>query len=285
MCGAFAWQVTALATQFNAKLTLLHVEPENRTNNANPKSLANQLSGFSTLIGEQLEPHRVSRKVISGDVAANIIREADSGSADLIMIPSRERRGLRRFFEPPMVERTLRQSRCAVWTVSSNQAASCSQFRNIVCAVDLKSDSARVLKAAARIADQLNGTLSVVHVLPEFDESLLHLAAMHDLPVTFSPEVVKKEIQSMQPSIQNSADIYIEYSDISSGIQRVLRRLNADLLVIGPGRHSGHEGNLGAHVVPLVRSVECPVLVLSKPGVSTIYRPKRDSAALFEAVN
>lgn len=264
MCGAFAWQVTALATRLNANLTLLHVENEAESKDGQPR-VSSQFSGFTSLIGEQMKPHRVSRKMIRGGLAENIIREADSECADLIMIPAQEKRGWRNFLEQPMIEQTLRKSRCAVWTASSNRAATCSQFRNIVCAVDLHADSARILASATHLANRLDATLSVVHVLPEADESLLHLAAMHDLPLNFSPDEIRAEIQKILSVAGDLPEILIEHGSVFSGINRALQRQNADLLVIGPGRFSGISGGLGAHVVPLVRAASCPVLVLRKP--------------------
>ncbi len=283
MCGAFAWQVTALATRLNANLTLLHVQDEEQEKTSKPR-VSGQFSGFTNLIGEQMEPHRVSRKIISGGLAENIISEADSECADLIMIPAQEKRGWRRFLEAPMIEQTLRQSRCAVWTASTNRAAACAQFRNIVCAVDLHADSPRVLASAIHLANRLDATLSVVHVLPEADESLLHLAAMHDLPLTFSDEEIHGEIRRMQPDSQNSPEILIEHGDVSSGIRRALQRQNADLLVIGPGRFSEIPGGLGAHVVPLVRTASCPVLVLRKPESVGGFCLKKGSNVRNEAV-
>lgn len=277
MCGAFAWQVTALASRLNANLTLLHIESEAQNHRRH------QLSDFSALIGEQLAPHRVNRKVIRGDVASNIIHEASLESTDLIMIPSSERRGFRRFFEKPMVEQTLRQSNCAVWTANTYQAASFAQFRNILCAVDLKSDSQRVLSTASQLADQLNANLSVVHVLPELDESLLHFSAMHDLPDIFFEPEVHEEISRMSQG-QNRLETYVEHASVPAGIQRVLNRTNADLLIIGPGRSSGGFGRLGTHVMPLVRSAPCPVLVLGKPSSLDLFRLKTDPTASFEAV-
>jgi nucleotide-binding universal stress UspA family protein len=70
------------------------------------------------------------------------------------------------------------------------------------------------------------------------------------------------------------AEVHITTRDVPAGIKRTLRRLDADLLVIGPGRNSARSDMLGSNVTRLVGAAPCPVVVLEK--ITTGPQPNKD---------
>lgn len=269
MCSAFAWQVAMLVGRLDANLTLLHID---RTRSARDGSAAGaRFADFSHVLSERMRKERMSRMVLAGDVVSNILDRAQSEEIDLIMMPTNSGGGrIRRLLSPSILEKTLRHCSCAVWTANGLYAAVCPQFRNIVCAVDLDSDTSRVVSTAGTLASQLGSHLSIVHVLPPRDESLLHLAASHDLPVVGTETAAMSELTAIRGRLDTLADIYVETGETKSGVENILRKIRADLLVIGPGRHSRETGRLGTNVLPLVHSASCPVLVISKVGATAL---------------
>lgn len=258
ICGAFAWQVMRLTERFDANLTLLHIEKQGKQNSLE----APRFADFTHLFAEQVDKRKFSRMMLAGDVVTNIVDHANTEEVDLIMMPT-EAGGIRQFLSQSKLERTLRNCSCAVWTAKGQHAAACPQFRNIVCAVDLNSDTPRILRTARKLTEQLGGNLFVVHVMPHWDESILHLVAAHDLPAVASGKAAMDTMSSLQQA-GLMAEFQVECDDLIPGAKRLLQRLRADLLVIGPGRGSGKNGRLGTNVLPLIRMAPCPVFVVEK---------------------
>lgn len=227
-------------------------------------SFASQVATVVTRLDAELTVFNMDQAPQQGDLAEQIVNLADAGDVDLIMMAAQEPGIVRRLFGPSTLHKVLRQCRCAVWTAQGPQALAKAKFSKIACAVDLSADSVRVLSAAGTLAKQWNCDLAIVHAMPEMDESLLQLAALNDLPVTLSQKVVRDEVAKLQSLASTSAGLHIETSDVRKGVRRALHRLDADLLVIGPGRNAAKFGASGSNVKTLVRAASCPVLVLEK---------------------
>lgn len=246
-----------LTERFDANLTLLHIEKRDKHTPGGPR-----FADFTHLLGEQVDQRKLSRMTLAGDVVANIVDHANTEDVDLIMMPTGSG-GIRQFLSQSKLEKTLRSCSCAVWTAKGKYAATCPQFRNIVCAVDLNSDTPRILRTARGLTEQLGGNLFVVHIMPHWDESILHLVAANDLPAVASSKSAVETMSSLQHA-SLMAEFQVECDELIPGAKRLLDKLRADLLIIGPGRSSSQTGRLGANVLPLIRMAPCPVLVVEK---------------------
>jgi nucleotide-binding universal stress UspA family protein len=212
----------------------------------------------------ELTLFHVDRCSSKADLAQQIADLCNKANIDIVMMAGQSHGILRRLAGRPILHDVLRKCRCAVWTARGRRALGKSHIRKVACALDLSDDSVRVLCAAKRVAEQWDAGLSIVHAMPEMDESLLQLAALNDLPIALSPDLVRKEVSRLQLIAGTGAELHTATSGVATGVKRILRRLDADLLVIGPGRNAARSGVLGTNVKRLVSAAPCPVLVLEK---------------------
>jgi nucleotide-binding universal stress UspA family protein len=227
-------------------------------------AFSSQVATVVTRLNAELAVFNLDRRPQRDDAARQIADLCDDIDADIVMMAGQTPGIVRRLTGRSVLHEVLRRCRCAVWTAQGRRALGKVQFHKVTCAIDLGKDSARILSAGRHIAEQWGAGLSIVHALPEMDESLLQLAALNDLPVTLSPDLARKEVSRLQLLGGTSAEVHIATSDVAKGVKRVLRSLDADLLVIGPGQNAARSGVLGANVKRLVGAAPCPVLVLGK---------------------
>jgi nucleotide-binding universal stress UspA family protein len=123
----------------------------------------------------------------------------------------------------------------------------------IACAVDLHEDGGRVALDAAFLARTLDARLAMIHALPRLDEGVILFAAGDDLPSTLNENAARRELASICPPSQECPDPLITRGEPPQAIRNALRKLDADLLVVGPGRQPPGEMKLGSHVFDIVR--------------------------------
>jgi universal stress protein A len=124
----------SLARALNARLSILHVVPEDDVrvitairaylqSEVTPEILVNTLyteatKRLATLVEEAHAAELVhERLVVTGDPAAEIMRCAAAKQVPLIIIGSHGRRGVTRFLMGSVAERVLREAPCAVLVV------------------------------------------------------------------------------------------------------------------------------------------------------------------------
>jgi nucleotide-binding universal stress UspA family protein len=155
-CRGAAAYVEALVGRFDAELILLHVIEA--TYNSTLEDLREaQLEKSDKFFGKDLKHLRVKELVDHGEPARKIIECASVNHADLIMIPTRGMGIYRRLILGSTSAKVLHDADCPVWTgVHLESAPPLEQVacKRIVCAVDLKRASARVLDWAARLAEE-----------------------------------------------------------------------------------------------------------------------------------
>lgn len=199
-------------------------------------------------------------KFDSGPAVTQILKTA--APQDLVMMPYAPGGMLKRWFGRVVVETVLNNCASAVWA-GSGQRPSRGRMK-IACAVDLHADSGRVALNAAFLARTLDASLILLHVLPNMDEGVILLSTGDDLPVTLNEQVARRELEAIRPVSQECSAPLIVRGDPPQAIRSALRKADADLLVIGPGRQAPGAMKLGGHVLDIVRASTCPVLVLDK---------------------
>ena len=248
----FAPQVAMLANRLGAVITVLHVKGEARSD----------LNRLVTWLEDRVDSVEFREVPSGGDVAGKVVETSYSQPYDLIMMPRR-----RRWSWLPggsAAEQVVSRCRCAVWTAPETYRVTEAGFQNIVCALDLGPESSGVLSAASDMADLLRGSLSIIHGMPDMDESLLQLAALDDLPVTLSRPAAEREIARLQRLTGTVAPVHIETGELTRTIGRRLRKTGGGLLIVGAGESAQRNGKLGRNVLALLRASSCPVLVLEK---------------------
>lgn len=145
-----------------------------------------------------------------------------------------------------------------------------SAFKVVACAIDRSAGSRSALRTAAALARQLDATLVLLHVDPvEPGEAL------------FAPPAAQRrarpiELQRwMQEAFElRGAPVEMERASgrVAPGLLGLLRRRNADLLVMGTGATRPVSLALGSVAGALVAAAPCPVLVVGPPPRADIGR-------------
>ena len=235
--------------RFDAELILLHVIEV--TYNSTLEDLrASQLEEFDTFLGQGLQQLRVKKLVDHGEAAQKIIECAAVHHADLIMIPTQGMGIYRRLILGSTSAKVLHDADCPVWTgvhlenAPPLEAVTCDR---IVCAVDLKPSSIRVLEWAARLAEEYQAELTLVHVISEGERQNVRRA-------------FRQALEHLQEGAHARAVVRVEAGDVSKVVTGLAGELKADLLVIGRKAEAGVLGRLEMTAYSIIRQSPCPVV-------------------------
>jgi nucleotide-binding universal stress UspA family protein len=244
-----AGYVQALAGRFEAELILLHVIEV--TYNTTLEDLhGTRMEKFEQFFGKSLRHLRVKTLVEHGEAARKIVECASLHHVDLIMIPTQGMGIYRRLILGSTSAKVLHDADCAVWTgvhlehAPSLEAVAC---QRILCAVDLKSASARVLDWASHLAEEYQAELTLVHVTEGG-------GTQHDRDEGL------RALGQLQETAGSRAAIRVESGDVAKVVAHLSGELKVDLLVIGRKAESGVLGRLEMTAYSIIRQSPCPVV-------------------------
>jgi nucleotide-binding universal stress UspA family protein len=263
----------ALARQFNAEITLLHVLPYANFAGGGMEyaptvleSLAEERrtsaqTQLDTFLAEELQNVKVNRVLLEGDPAGTIVDYAHNEHTNLIVMPTHGYGPFRRFILGSVTAKVLHDADCPVWTgIHMAEAPPVEQiaFQNVACAVDLGPQSRCALKWAAEFAAKFGATLSIFHVTPDLDGRVGEY---------FDPDwrlqirtMAKEEIEKLMTETGVTAKVQIISGDVAREVALAAGDHKTDLLVIGRGSSSGILGRLRTHSYALIRQSPCPVV-------------------------
>jgi nucleotide-binding universal stress UspA family protein len=248
-CRGAAAYVEALVGRFDAELILLHVIEA--TYNSTLEDLrVSQLEKFDAFFGQDLKHLRVKKLVDHGEAAQEIIECAAAFHADLIMIPTQGMGIYRRLILGSTSAKVLHDADCPVWTgvhlenAPPLEAVTC---QRILCAVDLKPSSIRVLDWAARLAEEYQAELTIVHVVPEGETQNARHGA-------------REELERLRQAAGARALVRVETGEVSKVVTGLGGELKSDLLVIGRKAEAGVLGRLEMIAYSIIRQSPCPVV-------------------------
>jgi nucleotide-binding universal stress UspA family protein len=176
-CTAMAAYVHRAAALCGARVSLVHVcdlashsgfelyaRPGNEIAEEHWNIAREKLDHF--LISE-FPPATSARILVGGDATGVIAETAKKSEFDLIVMPTHPGR-FRRMLVGSTSARVLDRAECPVLTTQHAEtvAPRSLEHRRWVCAVDLSSDSVRVLRSTNSAAMEVGATLSLVHVVP-----------------------------------------------------------------------------------------------------------------------
>lgn len=272
----------ALTRWFGAELTVLRVVPDVLPTPGGPDlpvpvltspalryEAADELAAFAEpAIAARLPVRTVLR---DGDPWREIVREAETLPADLIVMGTHGRSGFEHLLLGSVTEKVLRRAPCPVLTVCRSEGHSVrdpAPFQRILCAVDLGPGSAHTVATAAALADRSGARLTLLHAIEGLPEPGRH-------PYLVVPEVGALQERLEATSLEQlrrlvSRDlrdrVHIEERVAVGRAHRQVLRLATeqptDLIVLGAHVHGAIEhllfGSTSEHVV---RAATCPVLV------------------------
>lgn len=273
----------AIADHFGARLTVLSVDDpllaEVAASSGQIPSLADvtlhELERFcrETVTNYQAGPKKVEFRVTVGKPAVGILHEASAMQADLIVLSSHGRSGLRKLFFGSTTERVLRETTIPVLVTPDAKPTSTSlseiarHINRIIVPVDLTGASTDQLKVAAGLAEAISVPIIVPYVLEpifvpyqvrlaipgaeaarraEAEETLSRLAARISSRVHVEPMVLtgepSEEIVTLAKARQAGLIVMGLHSSsvlgprMGSVTYRVLCRTGALVLAWPPGR-------------------------------------------------
>jgi nucleotide-binding universal stress UspA family protein len=215
----------------------------------------------------------IDAMVREGSTAAEILDQATSMNADLLVIGTHGRSGFERLLLGSVAEKVLHKARCPVLTVPRGlrQAVPSGPvlFKRIICAVDFSECSMHGLKYALSLAQEADGALTVVHVWSPDVVGQVGIGEEHVSLAEFRRQQeadARRLLESAVPERATNyckADTMLLHGKPWREILRVASDRQADLIVMGvQGRGAADLFFFGSTTQHVVREATCPVLTI-----------------------
>lgn len=191
--------------------------------------------------------------VENGSPVPSILRAARERNADLIILGTHARTGIRRAFIGSIAEEVLHEATIPVITIGPELRNELGTPKRIVCPITFSDLSRDSLVYAAQLAAAFAAELIAVHVVESVDR--MKAAAEETLAKTWIPEEVQKLC---------TYRTVIAHGDIAERVLACADDFDADLLVIAAERKAFRNTTVvGPNAERFVRFANCPVLTLS----------------------
>ncbi len=208
----------------------------------------------------ELEGISVTRMLLRGDAAQEIVKTARDRNVDLIVMSTRGHGAFYRYLLGSVTAKILHESPCPVWTGAHlEEAAREFSIRSVLCSVDLTQHSRHTAKLAAGMAAAVDAKLTLVHIttgVDVFGPGGSHVdRAWQETIVGFAAT----EVAKLQQDVGTKAEVIIESGNVLELLNRTAEQIKADVLVIG---HSSVYEHLGANGngYEIIRASRIPVL-------------------------
>jgi nucleotide-binding universal stress UspA family protein len=265
----------ALAKQFEAELTLFHVNPILVGAVIAPREFSGPIdTGWVTVLEAQrrrdlasydaaeFQGVALNRVVVTGDPASQIVEYAHREKVDLIVMPTHGYGPFRRFLLGSVTAKVLHDAECPVWTGTHMEEAAEHEWRGmnrVLCAVDGGPTSERVLDWAWRFGCEFGSLLTVVHAIPKLEapDDFVDADWRHG-----RIEGAAAPLRCLLRKIGACGSVLVEEGTPSKIVAGVAARQGADLVVIGRSPAEGFLGRLRANAYAIVGDSPCPVVSL-----------------------
>jgi len=209
----------------------------------------------------ELEGIAVTRVLLRGDPAHEIVKMARDRNVDLIMMSTHGYGAFYRFLLGSVTAKVLHEIQCPVWTGAHLEEATAREFsiRRVLCSVELNAHSRHTVSLAAEMASAVDATLTLVHITGSVE--IYGPGGSHVDPgwkeklVGFAAEAIAR----LQHEAGTKAEVIIDSGNVPELLNRAAEQTEADVLMIGhiPGRsHLGDNGN----GYGIIRASQIPVL-------------------------
>ena len=270
-CSAAASHVAAMARQFHANVTLLHVIRTPRIWQGNlvseelsalvdipPLRNERQVALDSYLKDEFRDVEDVERIVSFGEPARVITQRAHNDRSQLIMMPTYGHGPFRRLLLGSITAKVLHDAECPVWTdVHDEISFARLGCQSVLCAVELREEMVSAIRWAAAYAASCRAELALMHAIPALAAparpSELHFCG-------FLIESARAFIADLQQQAGTSAAVCIQGGQVAGAVRMAAVQHAAELMVIGQGCHHETLGRLRSSAAAIIREAPCPVV-------------------------
>jgi len=267
-------QAAWLARRFHAEMILLHVVTplsypagglesghEITARDLHAHIVQRAQKDLDQALQPELDGIAVTRVLLRGDPAHEIVKRARDRNVDLIVMSTHGYGAFYRFLLGSVTAKVLHESHCPVWTGAHLEQAPAREFsiRHVLCSVDLSGHSHHTASLAAEMAAAVDAKLTLVHITasveiygpggshvdPAWKETIVGFAA--------------KEIAKLQQDVGTKAEVIIDSGNVPELLNRAAEQTKADVLVIGYSPLRGHLGDNG-NGYGIIRESHIPVL-------------------------
>jgi nucleotide-binding universal stress UspA family protein len=262
----------AIAKRFGAKLHALHMQTPIVNPMTEPATWAVLEKAAEAETKKQREtllksfPGMQPEVIIEeGGLWSSLLSLIEKNEIDLIVLGTRGRTGVKKFFLGSTAEKIFREAPCAVLTVGPFAHAEPSrrgEFTEILYATDFNPESADAASYALSLAQEFQAHLTLLHVIG--DPKAGEFVHPEDL-VTSSLRLLRNVVSPEAP-LWCEPRFVVETGSAAEKILQVAGKQKADLIVLGVHRPSGFPG--AATHLPLatahkvVSHATCPVLTV-----------------------
>ena len=273
----------AIARWYGAQLTVLHVSalnvpvgaitpwaspPEVHTSGINRYAVHDMLRGF--VRAEAAPGVVIDTDVIEGPVADEIITQAKLRGANLVVMGTHGRSGVRRLLLGSVTEKVLRAAACPVLTVPpavpDAVPISAGLFKRILCPTDFSPASTRSLRWGLAMAEEADADVLVLHVF-EHTVAVEHESFPRSTLAEYRRAYEQWALDRLHDEVPEAARNWCTVRELTAAgsAHREIVRLAAeeacDLIVMGIGRSRGLVDRVvGSTTQHVVRAATCPVL-------------------------
>ncbi len=265
-------QAAWLARRFHAEIILLHVVTplsypagmlesghQITARDLHAHIVQRAQKDLEEALGPELDGIAVTRVLLRGEPAHEIVKTARDHEADLIVLSTRGASTIYRLLLGSVTAKVLHETDCPVWTGSHVEPAGEFSIRRVLCSVDLSPHSPHTVSLAAQMAAAAGAALTLVHITVSVE--MFGPGGSHVDPV-WKEQIVgfaSAEIAKLQQELGIQADVIIDSGNVPELLNRAAETSKADVLVIGhlPGR--SHLGDNGSGY-GIIRESHIPVL-------------------------
>ena len=229
------------------------------------------LRGFAARV---LDDRHVDVEVEQGTgIADAIVGRAQTLAADLIVMGTHGRTGIKRLFAGSVAERVLRSAPCPVIVVPPHDAVppSTVSFKHIVCAIDFSESSLAGLRWALSLAEEADARLWLLHTI-EVPPELLASTVVTDQEIDeLNASARADPLGRLRSSVPQQAAGYCSIETVTAtgeaahAVLRFAAEHQADLIVMGAQGHGAIDRLIfGSKTRDVIGSATCPVLTVRR---------------------
>lgn len=254
----------------------LHERPRQRA--------ARDLAAFVDEVSEWHVP--IERSVRAGTPAREIVAKAEEWDADLIVMGSHGRSGLKHLLMGSVTERVMHRVGCPVLAVGARENASLDAppYRRILCPTKLVPGSQETVDYALALAAESEAEVEMLHVIEFMPPVVNGRDPMDDQP----------EFEGLRRRMVDEADAELDAAipralrqwctvrtrvatgDAAQNILEAARSSRAEVIVMGCQSKPLDRALFGSTIHRVIRDAPCAVLIVSQPAAK---RTAREVAA------
>jgi nucleotide-binding universal stress UspA family protein len=271
----------ALAKWYESEITALHVLhvplfPQPPILTAFAETATTPFSSHEAaeaLLNTWLEPARQAgltthAMVDEGNAATQVLQDAASSRADLLVMGTHGLSGFDRFLLGSVTEKVLRKAACPVMTVPpATVTLARVPYKHLLCPVDFSESSNAALTFAFSLAKEADANLTLLHVFewPPDDEPLTQRFDVAAYRQTVEREAHSRLSALITDDVRTwcTPSLRFAHGKPYRAILDAARSAGTDLIVIGVrGRNPLDLTVFGSTANQVVRHASCPVLTL-----------------------